>query len=144
MIKRNNPLRFLFALFNCESDHIHAYGGNIMDNEHIEFAELTYDTPGIYYYTMKELTPSGDGWLTDTSEFDIVVTVTDDEHGNLVANVTYPQGYPTFTNIYNTEAVSVVITARKIAEGASLPTGRFVFGLYDEGGRLIESVRNGE
>ena len=107
-----------------------------------KFPELVFKTPGIYEYTLEELTPSGDGWDTDDKIVNVIVTVVDDGHGNLVATVSYPDGYPSFTNIYRAEPVRVRITGCKIAIGADLPAGRFEFGLYDEEGYLISRTTN--
>jgi len=108
-----------------------------------QFPDLTYDEPGIYEYTMRELTPSGDGWKTDDRVIRLIVTVVDDGHGNLVATIEYPDGFPSFTNIYKTEPTRVIISGCKVAIGAPLPVGRFEFGLFDSEGRLIAKVTNG-
>ena len=103
---------------------------------------LTFDAPGVYEYTMEELTQSGGGWTTDDAEFRVVVTVEDDGQGNLVASVAYPDGNPIFTNRYGAEPVEVVIHATKRAVGAELPCDRFEFGLFDEEGELVATARN--
>ena len=108
-----------------------------------QFPHLTYDEPGIYEYTLRELTPSGDGWTTDDRVIRLIVTVVDDGHGNLVATIEYPDGFPTFTNTYRTEPTRVIISGCKIAIGAPLPVGRFEFGLFDSEGELIAKVTNG-
>ena len=107
-----------------------------------EFPEMTYSAAGDYEYTLKELTPSGGGWDTDDRIIRVIVTVTDDGHGNLVATVSYPDGFPSFTNTYNADPARIIISGCKIAIGAPLPAGRFVFGLYDKDGNLISSVTN--
>jgi len=108
-----------------------------------EFPELIFNTPGTYEYTLEELSPSGDGWITDDKVVTIIVTVVDDGHGHLVATVGYPDGLPTFTNTYHSNPARVVISGCKIAIGAPLPAGKFVFGLFDKDGKLISSVTNG-
>ena len=109
----------------------------------IQFPALTYEEPGVYKYTLKELTPSGDGWTTDPRTIEVIVTVVDDGHGNLVATVEYPDGFPSFTNTYKVHPTRVIISGCKIAVGAPLPAGRFEFGLFDEEGRLIATTTNG-
>ncbi|MCL2499664.1 MAG: hypothetical protein FWE90_04915 [Defluviitaleaceae bacterium] len=108
------------------------------------FPDLTFDKPGVYEYTLKELTPSGDGWTTDDRVIKVIVTVTDDGHGNLIATVEYPDGFPTFTNIYKTKPTHIIISGCKTAIGAPLPPGRFEFGLFDSEGNLIATTTNGE
>jgi len=107
-----------------------------------KFPELTYDAEGKYEYTLKELTESGDGWETDDKVIKVIVTVVDDGHGHLVATVSYPDGFPSFTNKYKTKDTQVVIRGCKIAIGAPLPAGKFVFGLYDDEDNLIATATN--
>ncbi|MCL2400577.1 MAG: hypothetical protein FWC91_12635 [Defluviitaleaceae bacterium] len=107
-----------------------------------QFPDLTFDEPGIYEYTLKELTQSGDGWTTDDRVIRLIVTVIDDGHGNLVALIEYLDGFPTFTNIYKVDPTRVVISGCKVAIGAPLPPGRFEFGLFDSEGNLIAKVTN--
>jgi len=108
----------------------------------IEFPELTFDAPGEYEFTIKELTPSGGGWTTDGKEVTVIVTVTDDGYGNLIATVEYKGGFPEFTNVYKTKPAHIIISAIKKAVGAQLPCGRFEFGLFDEDGELVAKVFN--
>ena len=108
----------------------------------IKFPELTFDEPGVYEFTLKELTQSGGGWTTDGREIKVIVRVIDDGFGNLVATIEYPDGFPEFTNKYNAKPAHIIISACKIAIGASLPDGRFEFGLYDSEGNLISTARN--
>jgi len=106
------------------------------------FPELTFNTAGTFEYTMEEITPSGDGWITDDTVITVIVTVEDDGHGHLVATVSYPDGFPTFTNTYHSHPARVIISGCKLAIGAPLPAGKFLFGLYDQDGRLVSSVTN--
>ena len=107
-----------------------------------EFPELTFNAAGTYEFSVDEITPSGDGWVTDDKVVTVIVNVVDDGHGHLVATVTYPGELPTFTNTYHSNPVCVVIKGCKLAVGAPLPTGKFLFGLYDDEGKLISSVTN--
>jgi len=108
-----------------------------------QFPDLTFEEAGIYEYTLRELTPSGDGWTTDDRVIRLIVTVVDDRHGNLVATIEYPDGFPSFTNIYRVDPTRIIISGCKIAIGAALPPGRFEFGLFDSEGNLISKVTNG-
>jgi len=67
----------------------------------IKFPELTMSAPGTYEYTIKELTLASNGWNADNSVIRVIVSVVDDGHGNLVALVNYPDGFPIFTNAYS-------------------------------------------
>jgi len=106
------------------------------------FPELIFDAPGIYEYTLEELTPSGGGWTTDDRIIKVIVTVVADKHGNLIATVSYPDGFPSFKNIYKTTPARIIISGCKTAVGAPLPAGWFRFGLFDKDGKLIYSVTN--
>jgi len=108
----------------------------------IEFEELTFDKVGTYEYVLKEITPSGDGWVTDDAEFRVIVEVDDDGHGNLFATIEYPDGFPEFTNTYTLRHVKVIISAKKIAVGSELQCGRFKFGLFDDEGELVATAFN--
>ena len=110
----------------------------------VEFGSIEYTQPGVYRYTIKELSTSGQGWTTDGNEFEVVVTVTDDANGNLIPSVSYPDGFPEFTNSYASTSTSIVLTATKLSIGAQLPAGKFEFGLFDSSGTLIETVTNGQ
>ena len=69
-------------------------------NYNINFPALTFTAPGIYSYTVKELTPSDRDWITDDRVYRVIVTVTVNEDGTLTAITDYPDGFPKFTNIY--------------------------------------------
>jgi len=107
-----------------------------------QFPDLTFDEPGIYEYTLRELTPSGDGWTTDDRVIRLIVSVVDDGHGNLVATIEYPDGFPSFVNTYKAEPARIIISGCKIAIGAPLPAGRFEFGLFDSEGNLVAKTTN--
>ena len=66
----------------------------------IIFPEIAFTTPGVYVYTIKELTTSDENWETDPRVYRAVVTVTDNGTGELEANVDYPDGFPVFINMY--------------------------------------------
>ena len=66
----------------------------------INFPELTFASPGIYSYTVKELTPSDGKWKTDNRVYRVIVTVTENADGILTACLDYPDGFPKFVNNY--------------------------------------------
>ena len=71
---------------------------HIEDRGKIEFPTLSFTKPGVYRYTIRELTPSSDRWKSDSREFTVVVTVVLNEQGELVATVDYSNGFPKFVN----------------------------------------------
>ena len=108
----------------------------------IEFPPLTFTAPGVYEFTFRELTPSGDGWTTDGRDYRVIVTVTE-QNGVLVATLEYPDGFPVFENRYEPTQVSVIISGTKVAIGADLICGMFEFGLFDDEGNLVATTVNG-
>ena len=143
------------AVTETSDEHLHAVvtfpdGVPVFVNKHPSptcgsfiFPELFFTEEGEYEYTLKELTPSGGGWITDDRKIKVIVNVIDDGHGNLVATVYYPGGlFPSFTNRYHAGPARIIISGCKIAIGAPLPADRFVFGLYDEHNTLISTVSN--
>jgi pilin isopeptide linkage protein len=70
------------------------------ENGDITFPQMNFTATGIYHFTVKELTPSGNCWQCDNNIFGVTVTVTN--NNGLHAEVTYDTGdVPTFTNYYN-------------------------------------------
>ncbi|MDR0929595.1 MAG: InlB B-repeat-containing protein [Oscillospiraceae bacterium] len=109
----------------------------------ISFPAIAFDAPGTYYYTLREETPSGDGWTTDGRQIPVVITVTDNGMGALVAAVDHPFGAAAFENTYATSPVVVTPVATKTASGAPLPAERFTFGLYNyDTEALIDTATN--
>ncbi|MDR0929492.1 MAG: hypothetical protein LBM74_07245, partial [Oscillospiraceae bacterium] len=109
----------------------------------ILFPEITYTGAGTHNYTVREITQSGNGWVTDGTEFPATVTITDDGEGNLSADVAYPHGVPGFTNTYAASPAQVSLSATKLAFGKPLPEGAFTFGVFDNAGNLKASATNG-
>ena len=69
--------------------------------KNINFPALTFTSPGVYSYTVKELTPSDERWKTDDRVYRVIVTVVRNTDGNLSASVDYPDGFPKFVNTYD-------------------------------------------
>ncbi|MDR0841228.1 MAG: hypothetical protein LBN26_07620 [Christensenellaceae bacterium] len=108
----------------------------------IEFSPISYSKPGTYYYTLSEITPSGDNWITDPSVYPVTVTVADDGEGQLITEVEYPSGQPIFTNTYVQPTVDAALQGHKTLCGACLQEGMFTFGLFDENGNEIARATN--
>ena len=69
--------------------------------KNINFPALTFASPGVYSYTVKELTPSDERRKTDDRVYRVIVTVVKNKDGHLSASVDYPDGLPKFVNIYD-------------------------------------------
>lgn len=67
----------------------------------IEFPAIEFDKVGAYDFTLVEMNDGQTGITYDDRSYKVTVVVTDDGKGNLVANVTWPNGTPpTFKNTY--------------------------------------------
>ena len=77
----------------------------------IEFPAIDFDKVGTYDFTLVEMNDGQTGITYDGRSYKVTVVVTDDGKGNLVANVTWPNGTPpTFKNTYTKPAPSVTPT----------------------------------
>lgn len=56
----------------------------------MELGEITFQSPGVYVYTVEELHRGETGWTYDTARYTLTVTVTE-ENGRLVATYTLTQ-----------------------------------------------------
>ena len=75
---------------------------------HIEFTAIDFDRVGTYDFTLAEVNDGQADITYDDRSYKVTVVVTDDGKGNLVANVTWPNGTPpTFKNIYTKPAPAV-------------------------------------
>lgn len=99
-----------------------------------------------YYYKITENTdPSDTGWIYDSQgETGQIVTVS--MTGDGTATVYYPNdgNNVTFTNEHKVieNPTQIILTANKMAIGTALPAGRFLFGLFDESGNIIDTAAN--
>ena len=104
-------------------------------------AGLTTSTT--YYYKITEDTGAADaGWTYDPqSETGQIVTVAVEDDNTVT--ITYPGGRDSvnFTNKYSVKQrpTHVSLSANKVAIGAPLPLGKFLFGLFDNAGNLIDT-----
>ena len=67
--------------------------------KNINFPELTFTSPGVYNYTIKEISLPDREWDTDSRVYRAIVTVTQSSDGRLTAELEYPDGFPRFVNI---------------------------------------------
>ena len=134
-------------LVNSTSGELWTYTTTTLGSGNFGFSLSNLMPGNTYYYKITEDTDLADtGWTFDpnaTSGYIVIVTVS---AGGAV-NVSYPGGASevTFVNEYSGEIspAHIVLSANKLAAGAGLPCGRFVFGLFDEDGSLIETATNG-
>ena len=108
----------------------------------ITFTEITYDEAGAYTYEVKENSTTEAGVTVDDTVYSITVTVTDDGHGQLEAEVTGAQADAIdFTNAYAPNSTSVEFSGTKTLSGKALTEGEFSFTLTGSDG-TNETVTN--
>ena len=116
----------------------------------ILFPEITYDSVGVYNYTMEEVREA-DGTLGvtyDKTVYEITVTVSDVGNGTLVAVAkSIKQGQTEeadviFFNKYQAAPAEVDFEGIKTLEGRDLADGEFTFLLTDQAGKVLQTVKN--
>ncbi len=124
----------------------------------VTFMPLTFNEEGDYYFVIVEDEKDEKGVTADKNVYKILVIVTDNNKGDLVATVEVNgediQGdiadTVKFTNSYKAAENEIVIKGTKVLTGRDLAENEFTFNLYDaktEGsaivkGDLKESVKN--
>ena len=132
---------FTFALIDNEGNTVEEKILSLAELENgVDFSTITYDTPGVYNYTLKEIEGSANGFTYDTTEYAVVITVEDhpDTTGALTAKVEINGNETsslTITNIYKAEPTTAYIEIEKVLTGAeNVPeVATFEFTLTGEG-----------
>ena len=109
------------------------------------FDSIEYDTPGTYKYTVKENKGNLGGVTYDTKTYDVIVTVTDNGEGQLVAKITGDLDSASgadFTNTYAAASAKVQFSGEKTLDGRTLDADEFSFTLCDADGNEIKTVTN--
>ncbi len=112
------------------------------------FGSLTFETVGVYTYTVTETDTRLGGITYDKTVYTVTVTVTDDLKGNLVADVEYSANENKvesirFANTYSAKEASYSFTGLKTLLGRVLNADEFKFELVNLGtGESIETVSN--
>lgn len=92
----------------------------------IEFPAIDFDKVGTYDFTLVEMNDGQTGITYDGRSYKVTVVVTDDGKGNLVANVTWPNGTPpTFKNTYTKPAPAVTPGTSGTSGTSGKPSARF-------------------
>ncbi|MCL1948933.1 MAG: hypothetical protein FWF59_04295 [Turicibacter sp.] len=99
---------------------------------------LQFTQPGTFTYTIREITPSTGGWLTDNTSYPLEVTVSDIGNGQLVAtpNPNYFSFTNTFTGVSNEVQISAI---KEVANWAGGPVP-FTFTLIKPDGSTEEAT----
>jgi len=139
---------FKFALKDANGTVVQDDATNGSDGK-VVFDTLIFDKVGEYEYVVYENEIDANGVTVDTTEYKVVIIVTDNGKGNLVAEVkvdgTTVAGSTAevivFENNYKAKQTDIVITAKKILDGRELSDGEFEFELWLND-KLLESVKN--
>ena len=90
--------QFKFIVFDQNGEEV-ARAGNDKNGD-IIFPELTFEQPGVYVYTMREINKPHKDWILDHRRYTIIVTILECQNGKLIATTSYPDGLPVFVNKY--------------------------------------------
>jgi pilin isopeptide linkage protein len=132
--------RFYFGVFDNYGNLIATAPANAAGSVH--FPAVAFTEPGVYNYTIRELSISGGGWTVDGAIYPVTITVTSDDAGRLSASVSYPNGLPDFTNTFSPVPASESVVVFKELHGWNYPEIPFTFGLFDENGDLLATAQN--
>lgn len=104
------------------------------------FGQMVYTMPGVYTYHVKELAGTDKTIGYSTQEYDVTVTVTDQD-GMLSATADRQTNDIRFDNTYTPTPVGVTVTADKRLTGRDLNDGEFAAELKDSDGNLLQTKR---
>ena len=124
-----------------ENDKVVGTAKNTADGS-ISFPEIEYTKAGTYTYTMSEKAGNEAGVTYDKTSRKVIVDVSDNGQGQLVATITSEQ--PGFTNTYTKPAPAadtITIEATKTLVGKELEAGKYEFELK-EGDKVIGTATN--
>lgn len=104
------------------------------------FGQMVYTMPGAYTYHVKELAGTDKTIGYSTQEYDVTVTVTDQD-GMLAATADLQTNDIRFDNTYTPTPVDVTVKADKRLTGRDLNDGEFAAELKDSDGNLLQTKR---
>ena len=102
------------------------------------FGQMVYTMPGVYTYHVKELAGTDKTIGYSTQEYDVTVTVTDQD-GMLSATADRQTNDIRFDNTYTPTPVGVIVKADKHLTGRDLNDGEFAAELKDSDGNLLQT-----
>lgn len=102
------------------------------------FGQMVYTMPGAYTYHVKELAGTDKTIGYSTQEYDVTVTVTDQD-GMLAATADRQTNDIRFDNTYTPTPVSVQLEADKHLTGRDLNDNEFTAELKDSNGNLLQT-----
>lgn len=117
--------------------------GTIADGgaQTVAFGDVTFTKAGVYRFHVNETPGSAGGWSYSTAQPEIVVVVTDNNAGQLVATYSDNSNNPTFENYY-TATGSVTVSATKALAGRAMAADEFAFTIKDAKGGIVATATN--
>ena len=106
----------------------------------VEFGPLSFDAPGTYHYTIREVPGDDEDLIYDERELAVTVEMTDDGRGVLAAEVAFANGDDTFQNAVRTTTLRVT----KRVENATVANGDAEFSFDVELGDDSEANEQSE
>lgn len=123
---------FRFSLVSSDGSYRHTVSCGIDGN--FSFNGLKFEAAGTYHYTINEEIGNLGGVTYDTKVHQVVVTVTDNGEGELLASYTIDgvaNATASFVNVYTSVMTTpVVIEGIKTLKGRDLRQGEFTFELW--------------
>lgn len=111
---------FTFTLTGTSENALGTSLTAVNDGGKVVFSPITYTAAGTYEYELKETAGELDGVTYDTAVYKVVVEVTDDGNGNLIAKVNYPAESVNFKNTFT----PVELTGNTALKGTKTLFGR--------------------
>lgn len=133
--------QFTFTVFDQAGNPVATATNDAAGN--VTFPAIIFDTPGVFSFTVRE-TGFPTGWTPDTRVFPVIITVIDSGNGQLVASVSFPDGFPSFTNTFEQplQPATATIRAKKCLCGGRLCGNDFTFAVFDQNGNEVARATN--
>lgn len=106
------------------------------------FGNITYTAAGTYRYQISEVKGSAAGMSYDGSTYEVVVEVTDNGSGQLLADVSKNKEL-NFLNVYNPEEISASVSGTKSLTGRDMKEKEFSFSLEAGDDKTKEAIKSG-
>lgn len=137
-----NAGEFVFELISGKDKSVREAVNDTDGN--VKFETMNFTAPGEYIYTLRERNTKLGGVDYDTTEYQVVVTVTDNGDGTMSAEAKLAdEGKDVvFKNQYEAAPTSVMFGASKIYKGADLKDGQFTFVVKDADGNVVSEAKN--
>ena len=117
--------------------------GTIADggSQTVSFGDITFTKAGTYRFHVNETQGTASGWTYSTAQPDIVVVVTDNGEGQLVAAYGDNSNNPTFENTYAASGTATV-SATKTLTGRAMNANEFTFNIRDANDNVVATAKN--